>query len=412
MHDPEVARADSYPHPPTSSVLVHDPGNDADLHIRHPSHPRPPSFTVSDPDKEDAVGVELREVMRTPSPTPTETRVLLQKSRTCDWKALYARIRHPQPYLTTRNISIFVVIFVGTGLTIALLALQKNIVRALLPHADWLRDTPGAWAILLAFLIVLSIPPFFGYEIVATLCGVVYGFWVGFGMVVGGTFIGELVALFVFKWGCSVRSRKLEERRVQYALLAQVLREVGLWVPAVLRYGAIPGPVLTAFFATCGMSMWKIGVAVILTAPRHIAVIFIGMSELQTGTGNSIGTALKVVHILVANVVTFAVMHYIHKQVDEVKHRIVNERRKARKAKALAAATSSAVTLDFDTLPALSTPHTSSSSHGASLRMHDRVDTSTAPISEAPPEPRLALIELSALPQAARGDGKQRLSLG
>ena len=40
---------------------------------------------------------------------------------------------------------------------------------------------------------------------------------------------------------------------------------------------------MTAFFATCGMSMWKIGVAVILTAPRHIAVIFIGMSELQTG---------------------------------------------------------------------------------------------------------------------------------
>ena len=105
MHDPEVARAGSYPYPPTSSVLVHDPGNDADLHIRHPgSHPGPPSVTVSDADKEDAVGVELREVMRTPSPTPTETRVLLQKSRTCDWKALYARIRHPRPYLTTRNI--------------------------------------------------------------------------------------------------------------------------------------------------------------------------------------------------------------------------------------------------------------------------------------------------------------------
>ena len=44
--------------------------------------------------------------------------------------------------------------------------------------------------------------------------------------------------------------------------------------------------------------------------------------------------------------------------------------------------------------------------------MHDRVDTSTAPISEAAPEPRLALIELSAIPPAARGDGKQRLSLG
>jgi uncharacterized membrane protein YdjX (TVP38/TMEM64 family) len=40
-------------------------------------------------------------------------------------------------------------------------------------------------------LIVLSFPPLFGHEIIALLCGVVYGLWIGFGVVAAGTFFGE-----------------------------------------------------------------------------------------------------------------------------------------------------------------------------------------------------------------------------
>ena len=34
-------------------------------------------------------------------------------------------------------------------------------------------------------------PPLFGHEIIALLCGVVYGLWIGFAIVAAGTFIGE-----------------------------------------------------------------------------------------------------------------------------------------------------------------------------------------------------------------------------
>ena len=43
----------------------------------------------------------------------------------------------------------------------------------------------------IVILIVISFPPLFGHEIVALLCGVVYGLWIGFGIVAAGTFIGE-----------------------------------------------------------------------------------------------------------------------------------------------------------------------------------------------------------------------------
>jgi uncharacterized membrane protein YdjX (TVP38/TMEM64 family) len=43
----------------------------------------------------------------------------------------------------------------------------------------------------IAILIVISFPPLFGHELVALLCGVVYGLWIGFGIVAAGTFLGE-----------------------------------------------------------------------------------------------------------------------------------------------------------------------------------------------------------------------------
>jgi uncharacterized membrane protein YdjX (TVP38/TMEM64 family) len=56
------------------------------------------------------------------------------------------------------------------------------------------RDLPVGWLIPIAILIVISFPPLFGHELVALLCGVVYGLWVGFGIVAAGTFLGERTA--------------------------------------------------------------------------------------------------------------------------------------------------------------------------------------------------------------------------
>jgi len=42
-----------------------------------------------------------------------------------------------------------------------------------------------------AILIVISFPPLFGHELIALLCGVVWGLWIGFAIVAAGTFLGE-----------------------------------------------------------------------------------------------------------------------------------------------------------------------------------------------------------------------------
>jgi uncharacterized membrane protein YdjX (TVP38/TMEM64 family) len=59
------------------------------------------------------------------------------------------------------------------------------------PFSEKVRDLPAGWLIPIAILFVISFPPLFGHEIIALLCGVVYGLWIGFAIVAAGTFIGE-----------------------------------------------------------------------------------------------------------------------------------------------------------------------------------------------------------------------------
>jgi len=59
------------------------------------------------------------------------------------------------------------------------------------PASEKIRDIPAGFLIPIVILIVISFPPLFGHEIVALLCGVVYGLWIGFAIVAAGTFLGE-----------------------------------------------------------------------------------------------------------------------------------------------------------------------------------------------------------------------------
>lgn len=61
----------------------------------------------------------------------------------------------------------------------------------LTPFSQKVRDLPAGWLIPVVILIVISFPPLFGHELVALLCGVIYGLWEGFLVVAAGTFLGE-----------------------------------------------------------------------------------------------------------------------------------------------------------------------------------------------------------------------------
>jgi uncharacterized membrane protein YdjX (TVP38/TMEM64 family) len=90
--------------------------------------------------------------------------------------------------ITIKHDEVVAVCFISIASIIYLtnIGLQK-----LRPFSEKVRDLPFGWLIPIAILFVISFPPLFGHEIIALLCGVVYGLWIGFAIVAAGTFIGE-----------------------------------------------------------------------------------------------------------------------------------------------------------------------------------------------------------------------------
>ncbi|KAK8858887.1 hypothetical protein IAR55_003118 [Kwoniella newhampshirensis] len=154
---------------------------------------------------------------------------------------------------------------------------HDDIVNWLTPVANWMKALPGGWAIPIAIFFVISFPPLFGHEILAILVGAVWGLWVGFGITAAGTFIGEVGNFYAFKYCLRSRAEKYEKNNVNYACMAHVVREGGFFIIFVARLSAIPGHFTTAVFATCGMNIWIFMIACILTMPKQLIVVYLGV---------------------------------------------------------------------------------------------------------------------------------------
>ncbi|EIW58051.1 uncharacterized protein TRAVEDRAFT_72909 [Trametes versicolor FP-101664 SS1] len=278
-------------------------------------------------DKEPALA-DVRAVLRTPSPTPSEVQVLASKTKLLgDWR----RFLNWRRYANARSMMIIAGLIAFHIIIILAVVFKKDIIKFLQPMADWLNRTTGAWAIPIAVIFLLSFPPLAGQEVVAIWCGNVWGVWVGFGIVAAGTIVGELAAFYAVKTFCLARGKQQEEKKLKWALRAQVVREGGFVLPTMLRLTFLPGHFLTAFFSACGMSVWTFLVAMTLSLPKQLGFVYLGVG-LDKDEEKAITRGIKAGVTLALLVMTFITMRYVNKKVDEVKDEVIYARRKARQA--------------------------------------------------------------------------------
>lgn len=143
--------------------------------------------------------------------------------------------------------------------------------QMLRPFAEKFRDLPAGWLIPIAILFVISFPPLFGHELVALLCGIVWGLWIGFAIVAAGTFLGESKSTprilffccrsallkrnigkhmltkhffavgtwFAFQKLLWKHCRKLERTNINYAALTRLARDSRFWVSSTQPFSEI-----------------------------------------------------------------------------------------------------------------------------------------------------------------------------
>ncbi|GAA5873016.1 hypothetical protein JCM16303_006915 [Sporobolomyces ruberrimus] len=162
---------------------------------------------------------------------------------------------------------------------------RDTIVEKFEPHKDDIVNFPVSYIYPVLILIILSFPPLGGHEIVLLVVGLIWGVWIGFAIACAGTWIGEMLCFFLFKYLLSKKAQEVEQKSIFYACLARMQREGGIVIISVVRFSIIPGHVVTAIQSCSGMSWWKYSIAVIISLPKQLAVVWLGDLFGQTGNG-------------------------------------------------------------------------------------------------------------------------------
>ncbi|KAF8654833.1 hypothetical protein AX16_003353 [Volvariella volvacea WC 439] len=332
--DPQPASfsAVSPPFPHMNSPNSHSRGSSNMIHPTTTSYP-PLSRTLSshtvNSSTTKTVEIDLRDTIRTPSPTPSEARAL--KSGVIDWKSITNwRFWFRREWLWY-YVALVIIVVVSALVTFY----HEQIVDWLTPATRWLHDLSFGWLVPIAVLFIISFPPLFGHEIVGVLCGLVWGLWIGFGIVAAGTFLGEVGNFYAFKYCCSARGEKLERTQIRYACLARVVREGGFRIALAARLSAIPGHFTTAVFSTCGMNIFVFSLAAILSLPKQFIVVYLGviLDESKNGQTDSKSRIITNVVLAITLVITALAMWYILREMNRVKPDVIYQRRKARQSK-------------------------------------------------------------------------------
>ncbi|KAJ7641450.1 hypothetical protein FB45DRAFT_738359, partial [Roridomyces roridus] len=141
-----------------------------------------------------------------------------------------------------------------------------------------------------------------------------------------------------FKSCCRARGQKMELSNLQYGTLARVVREGGLRIAIIIRYSSIPPHLTTAIFSTCGMPFWIFLVAAVVSLPKQLAIVYVGValeseSYAHSGLDSKKSSHVQKGVIAVTAVVTVLSFFYIRRLMIAARPAYIYSRRKARQAK-------------------------------------------------------------------------------
>ncbi|TVY42507.1 Golgi apparatus membrane protein [Lachnellula subtilissima] len=241
-----------------------------------------------------------------------------------------------------KYIPLWIVALVVIALSAVIVIRHDEVVNAIRPASEKIRDLPAGFLIPIIILIIISFPPLFGHEIIALLCGVVYGLWIGFAVVAAGTFLGEKVVQLGHG---TLSSTLLEEKpsnsnaRISTTAHWHASPEtVDFWYPSsnpiptqtltisskvvlIVRFSVIPSHFSTAVFSTCNVKFWYFAIATFATLPKQIILVYVGVLFAQKNKNNTINDIVLVITFLV----TVAAGAYIYNKMRLNKRILLDE---------------------------------------------------------------------------------------
>lgn len=271
-------------------------------------------------------------------------------------------------YVYSLTPDLYLILIVTAILIILITVFHHTLIQHLKPASEKVRHLSWGWIIPVLLLFILSFPPLMGGEIIAVLCGLVYGVWIGFGIVAFGTLVGEVANFLLFRRMFEAAATKMERKNMTYACLAEIIRSGGFVVALLARFSAIPGHVTTAVFSTVGMRFWVFFLSALLSLPKHLSVVYLGVALDPDNEGKQSGGSKGVQIGVIVGVaaITIAIALYLWRKMDHVKPHVQRSMQLERFQRLLAAASAT---------EKLNTPSMTS------VNMIDEMETKLEPVS-------------------------------
>jgi uncharacterized membrane protein YdjX (TVP38/TMEM64 family) len=102
----------------------------------------------------------------------------------------------------------------------------------------------------------------------------------------------EVGTWFAFKYALRRKAIKLERTNLNYGALARLTRDGGFWIVLIIRLSAIPAHFSTAVFSTCNVNFFYFVIATLLSLPKQIFLVYLGVLLLQENSNNLIKTLI------------------------------------------------------------------------------------------------------------------------
>jgi uncharacterized membrane protein len=97
---------------------------------------------------------------------------------------------------------------------------------------------------------------------------------------------------FAFKYTLRNKAIKLERTNLNYGAMARLTRDGGFIIVLVIRLSAIPAHFSTAVFSTCDVKFWFFVVATLLSLPKQIFLVYLGVLLVQDSSDSVVKTLM------------------------------------------------------------------------------------------------------------------------
>lgn len=218
---------------------------------------------------------------------------------------------------------VLIVTALGIAAVAGLLALifHKRIIKLLVAISDTLHHSVVGGVVLFTLVFFVGFPPLLGFLALLMLCGMVYGFPLGWLLLAPASVLGSFASFLVFRHLLKEQAANLVRKNEKFKAFSEILQEDNsLFLLILIRLCPLPYSLLNGALASIpNLSATTYLMASVITSPKMFVHIFVGHVIKNLGDEERPASAkwLDLFSILLTGIALFIASYIIYNRMEQ-----------------------------------------------------------------------------------------------